>query len=147
MKIDIENIEAILLEKKIDKIKVQEILKELEQVAEEEKEERQANKDPKGKWENIIILNDKEGYLKDKEIAGWVAQYKEGEDSGVLLSKLVDAAKNQNEAAKRKKSVISDFIGLFESLKPKWLKEKGVRIKTKELVRCIITDGKFTKSS
>jgi len=144
MKVSLENVEAILLEKKIDPPKVQEILKDLEQAANEEKEERQAEGvGPKAKWEYVIVLHDKDGLLKDKEIAGWVVQQKDGQDAGLVLSKLADAAKNQNEAAKRKKNMITDLVGLFDGLKAKWTKEKGVRIKTKELTRVIITDGKI----
>lgn len=143
MKVSLENVEAILLEKKIEAPKVQEIIKDLTQAAEEEKEERQAEAGPKAKWEYVIILNDKDGLLKDKEIAGWVVQQREGQDAGLVLSKLADAAKNQNESAKRKKSMISDLVGLFEGLKAKWTKEKGVRIKSKDLTRVIITDGKL----
>lgn len=140
MKVTLENVESILLERKIEPLKVKEIIKDLEQAAEEEKEDRQANADPKLKWEYVIILNDKDGVLKDKEIAGWVVQQKEGQDAGLVLSKLSDAAKEQNESAKRK-NTISDLVGLFESLKAKWTKEKGVRVKTKELTRVIVTDG------
>lgn len=143
MKVSLENVEAILLERKVEPIKVQEIIKDLEKAAEEEKEDRIATADPKSKWEYVIVLNDKDGLLKDKEIAGWVVQQKEGQDAGLVLSKLSDAAKTQNESAKRKKSMISDLVGLFESLKPKFTKEKGVRVKTKELTRVIVTDGKM----
>lgn len=141
MKVDIENVEAILLERKIDPPKVKEIIKDLTQAAEEEKEDRKANADPKTKWEYVIVLNDKDGLLKEKEIAGWIVQQRDGQDAGLVLSKLADAAKNQNEAAKRKKNVIKDLVDLFGGLKSKWTKEKGVRIKTKELTRVLITDG------
>jgi len=143
MKVSLENVEAILLEKKVEPLKVQEIIKDLTQAAEEEKEERQSEAEPKSKWEFVIVLNDKDGLLKDKEIAGWVVQQRDGQDAGLVLSKLADAAKNQNESAKRKKNMITDIVGLFDSLKAKWTKEKGVRIKTKELTRVIITDGKL----
>lgn len=141
MKVSIENVESILLEKKIEPIKVKDIIKDLEQVVEEEKEERKANSGPKSKWEHIIILYDKEGFLKGKELVGWVVQQSEGEDSGLVLSKLTDAARNQNEAAKRKKSFLTNMVDLFEGLKSKWLKEKKLKIKTKDLTRVIITDG------
>jgi hypothetical protein len=143
MKVSLENVEAILLEKKIDPPKVKEIIKDLEQAAADEKEERQAEVGQKAKWEHVIVLHDKDGLLKDKEIAGWVVQQKDGQDAGLVLSKLADAAKNQNEAAKRKKNMITDLVSLFDGLKSKWTKEKGVRIKTKELTRVIITDGKL----
>lgn len=143
MKISIDEVEAVLLEKKIDPIKVKEIIKDLTQAAEEEKEDRQSSTTPKQVWEYVIVLNDKDGLLKDKEIAGWVVQQKEGQDARLVLSKLSDAAGDQNEASKRKKSLIKDLVGLFEGLKSKWTKEKGLRIKTKDLTRVIVTNGKL----
>jgi hypothetical protein len=143
MKVAIENIESVLLERKIEPAKVQEIIRDLEQALEEEKAEREANADPKQKWEHVIVLHDKDGLLNEKEIAGWVVQQAEGEDANTILARLSDAAKDQNESAKRKKSNIVDLVGLFESLKSKFTKEKKVRIKTSELTRVIITDGKL----
>lgn len=144
MKVDIEEVEALLLEKKIvEPSKVQEIVRDLVKVAEEVKEENAANKEPKAKWEWVIVLHDKDGVLAGKEIAGWVVQQKDGQDSNLVLSKLQDAAAAQNESAKRKKFMITNFVELFEGLKSKFTKEKGVRVKTKELTRVILTDGKF----
>lgn len=142
MKVSLENVESILLQRKIEPPRVQEILRDLEQAAEEEKEERQANADPKTKWEYVIVLHDKDNLLAEKEIAGWVVQQREGQDAGLIVSKLSDAAKSQNETAKRRKSMISGLVDLFHGLKPKFAKEKGLRIKTKELTRVVITDGK-----
>ena len=144
MKIAIEEVESLLLEKKFDSAKVAEIVRELEKVAEEIKEDNKANVAPKQKWEHVIVLHDKDGLLKDKEIAGWVVQQEADADAGTILSKLVDAAKTQNTSGKRKKrSVITNFVELFESLKSKFAKEKKLRIKTKELTRVLLTDGKF----
>jgi len=140
MKIDITEVESVLLQNKIDQPKVQAIIHDLEQVVQELKNDKDDTDLPKVKWEHIIVLNDKEGLLKGKEIAGWVVQQKEGDDAGTILSRLEDAAKEQNEAAKRKKNRIDGLVGLFESLKPKFLKGKNVRIKTKDLTRVIITN-------
>lgn len=143
-KIAIEEVESLLLEKKFDPAKVTEIVRELEKVAEEIKEDNKANAAPKQKWEYVIVLHDKEGFLKDKEIAGWVVQQEADADAGTVLSKLIDAAKTQNTSGKRKKrSVITNFVELFESLKAKFAKEKKLRVKTKELTRVLLTDGKF----
>jgi len=143
-KIAIEEVESLLLEKKFDPAKVTEIVRELEKVAEEIKEDNKANAAPKQKWEYVIVLHDKEGFLKDKEIAGWVVQQEADADAGTVLSKLVDAAKTQNTSGKRKKrSVITNFVELFESLKAKFAKEKKLRVKTKELTRVLLPDGKF----
>lgn len=140
MKINIEEVESVLLKKKVEQNKVSEIIKELNEIVEELKNDPKE----KQKWEYVIVLHDKEGYLKDKEIAGWVVQQHENENADLVLSKLSSAAKGQNDSAKRKKSFITNMTELFESLKPKNLvKSKGVRIKTKELTRVVLTDGKL----
>lgn len=143
MNISIEEVEGLLLQKKIEPPKVQEIIKELEAIAEELKNDKKANAVPKSKMEYVIVLNDKENYLEGKEIAGWVVQQEAEADAGLILNKLKDCARAQNENSKRKKNLITDLAGLFESLKTKWTKEKKVKIKTKELTRVIITNGKF----
>ncbi len=140
MKINIDEVESVLLKKKIEQTKVAEIVKELNEIVEELKNDPKE----KQKWEYVIVLNDPDGLLKGKEIAGWCVQQHENSDAGLVLSKLSGAAKNQNESAKRKKNLITDMTELFENLKPKNLvKSKGIRIKTKELTRVIITDGKL----
>jgi hypothetical protein len=142
-KISIEEVEAKMLELKIDAVKVQQVVTELEKVAEELAEERKSTAAPKLKWEHIIVLKDDEGLLAGKEITGWVVQQPTDGDSNLILSKLADAAKNQNEVTKKKANKIDSLTSLFEHLKSKFTKEKNVRIKTKEPVRVIITNGKL----
>jgi signal recognition particle GTPase len=141
MKVSLEQIEATLLERQIEPPKVQEIIKDLEQALEEEKAERDANKVPKAKWEYLIVINDPEKKL-GTEFTGWVVKQLEGQDSGLMLGKLTDAAKTQNESSKRKKSLITGFGELFSALKTKFLKEKGLKICTKEAVRVLTVNGK-----
>jgi len=143
MKISLETVEATLLEKKIDNIKVQEIIKDLTVAVEEEKEERAANAAPKSKWEHVIILNDPDGTLIKGEVMGWVVQQKLGEDASKIPYELSDAAKAQNETVKRKKNLITSFTDLFSALKSKFAKEKGLRIKTKEAVRVLVINNKL----
>lgn len=142
-KVSIEEVEAKLLECRIDPIKVQQVVAELEKVVEEIAEERKSTAGPKQKWEFVIVLNDKEGLLKGKEIAGWVVQKPSEDDANLILSKLADAAKAQNEVTKKKANRIDDLVSLFEHIKSKFTKEKNVRVKTKELARVLITDGKI----
>jgi len=139
-KITLEQVEQTLLERKVEPLKIKEILKDLIKAAEEEKADNAENKVPAAKWEHIIVLNDPEGKIKD-EVTGWVVVQQTGQDSGLVLSKLADAAKIQNESAKRKKNVIKGYGELFEFLKPKFLKEKNLKIKTKEGVRVLIVNG------
>jgi len=141
MKVSLEQIEATLLERKIEPPKVQEIIKDLTQAAEEEKEERAANAGPKAKWEYVIILNDPEKKITE-DFTGWVVKQQEGQDNGLILGKIQDAVKTQNESAKRKKSIIQGFGEAFQNLKTKFLKEKGLKIATKEAVRVLTVNGK-----
>jgi len=155
MKIELEKIKTTMLENGIDKNVVDAVIKQLEKEATEdiqpEVEDTPTNKDltdgsdelPKVKYEYTIILNDKEGFLKDKEIAGWVVQQEENADAGLILSKLKDAVKDQNAGTKKKKYTIDSLTSMFEYLKPKWSKSKNIKIKTKDLTRVIISDGKF----
>jgi len=138
--IAINEVESVLLQKKLDPTKVQDIIHDLEKIVEELAEERKANAGDRQKWEYVIVLNDKDGHLKDKEIAGWVVQQHEGDDANTILTRLQEAAKSQNEAAKRKKHFLSSIRDIFEGLKSKFLKEKKVRIKTKELTRVLIVN-------
>lgn len=141
MKVSIEEVEAKLLENRIEPAKVQVILRQLEEVAEELKAEKDTET-PKAKWEYVIVLNDVEGYLAGKEIAGWVVQQEKDADAATILTKIGEAATRQNESAKRKRNFMTDLTSVFEYLKPKFLKEKKVKIKTKELTRVLITNGK-----
>ena len=141
MKVSIEEVEAKLLENRIEPAKVQTIVRQLEEVVEELKAEKDTEA-PKAKWEYVIVLNDKENYLEGKEIAGWVVQQEKDADAGTVLTKLGEAATRQNETAKRKRNFMTDLTSVFEYLKPKFLKEKKIRIKTKELTRVLITNGK-----
>jgi len=142
MKVSLENVEAILLERKMEPIKVQEIVKELMEAAEEEKADAKNEGGPKPKWEHIIVVNDPDNKL-GTEFTGWVVIQQEGQDSGLVLSKLRDAVKEQNESSKRKKNILQNFGELFQDLKPKFLKERGLKIKTKEQVRVLTVNGKM----
>jgi len=137
----IEQVEATLLEHKIEPGKVSAIIKDLEKAAEEEKEDNKANAGPKLKWEHVVILNDPDGKIQG-DYTAWVVTQKEGQDAGLVIGKLTDSATVQNENTKKKKNRITGFANLFELLKPKFTKEKGVKVKTKEPVRVLVVNGK-----
>jgi len=168
MKIDITEVETVLLQKKIDPKKVAEIIRELQEIVEEVAVDNAreaagaptdgignqidedglpsdpgAESTPKEKMEYLIIVNDPDNVLDGNELMGWVIQQREGDDAGKALAKLCDAAKDQNEGAKRKKSTLTNMIQVFEGLKGKFLKSRNLRVKTKEAVRVLVTDGKI----
>jgi hypothetical protein len=142
--VSLEQVEMTLLERKIDPAAVSAILKDLTQAIEDEKADKQENADPKPPaWEFLIVLDDPDKKLAGTDFVGWVVKQKEGTDTGLVLSKLIDAAKTQNESGKRKKkSRIEGFKDLFVALKPKWLKEKGIKVCTKTAVRVLTVNGK-----
>jgi hypothetical protein len=135
-KITIEDMERILLKNEVPVEKVREILVQANAAVEDAKDGKSLA--PKTKMEHVIILDDKNGYLKGKEIAGWVVQQEEGADAGTILARLDKAAGNQNAVTKKKANIIKDLVSLFEHLKSKFAKEQGVRLKTKDLTRVIV---------
>jgi len=159
MKIELEKIETAMSENGVDEAIIAAVITQLKsEIAEEEIQpeveeidDQPTNDDltdgsedlPKVKYEYVIVLNDKEGYLKDKEIAGWVVQQEENADAGLIVSRISDAVKDQNAGAKRKKHSMTNLTEAFESLKSKWLTPKKLKIKTKDLTRCVISDGKL----
>lgn len=135
-KISIEELEAVLLQRHVDPNQIKDIIKDCELVAEELKQDKTSV--PKTKSEYVIIIYDKEGTLDGKELTGWIVQQKSGADASLIMGKLKDATTAQNEAAKRKKSRINNLLSMFMALKPKFLKDKEIKIKTKELTRVLI---------
>jgi hypothetical protein len=160
IEIEIEKLKTAIVENGVDESTAQNIIAQLEQeLLGDEKGEQPGedgsteNNDPTGDealdpvekvdYEYLIILNDKDGHLKDTEIAGWVVQYDFSTDAALVLGKLKDAARDQNETAKKKNSRITSLEELFDGLKAKNLKDKNIKIKTKDLTRVIVSDGKF----
>lgn len=144
-KIAIEEVQSVLEQHKVKDTAA--IIKDLEQILEELKAEKEIEKENKPKYEYIVVLHEPSGKLIadkiDEIVSAFVIQQEEGEDSGLALSKIVDAAKTQNENAKSKKTRLENIREIFDGLKPKFLKEKKIKIKTKESVRVVLTDGKL----
>lgn len=139
MRVPLEEVESVLLQHKVEDS--QSILNDLQKIMEELKAEKES--DPKPKYEHLIVLHDPENKLTGQEFTGWVVQQEEGEDAGAVLSKITDAARTSNDNAKKKKLVIKTMVDAFKYLKPKWIKEKKVKIKTKEEVRVLINNGEL----
>ena len=135
-KISIDEVEATLLRQKIEPAKVSAIIHDLKQVVDEIANDKDTS--PKEKWEHVVILNDTAGEFKGKELTAWVVQQPENADAGLIIGKIQDAAKNQNEGATKKKHLLTTIKDIMGHVKPRFLKEKKVRIKTKEPVRVLI---------
>lgn len=139
MKISLEQVESTLLERKIDAATVAVIINDLEQSIDEESKDKE--KAPKSKWEHIVYLNDPEGKVTSEHDA-WVVTYKEGTDASIVLGKIRDAAKLQNETSTKRKYGMSTLGEVFQHLKAKYFEQKDVKIKTKESVRVVVVNGR-----
>lgn len=124
-----------------------EVLRALEKLAEEKKEDKVENTLPKLKNEFAIVVLDEAGEFKDKSLTGFVVKFKEGGDSGAILSKLSEAARAQNEGGskKDKKNPLLSFTEIFSHLKSKFLKltNAGVIIQTKTPVRVLFSNNRL----
>lgn len=136
-KVALEEVESVLLQHKIQD--TQGIISDLMKVIEELK----ADREPKPKWEHVIVLHDPDNKLAGQEFTGWVVQQEVGEDTGAVLSKITDSVKTANDSAKKKKLVIKTMVDAFKYLKPKFVKEKKLKLKTKEEVRVLLSNGEL----
>ena len=142
-KIALEEVEQVLSQHKVADAPA--IMDDLQKILDELAAEREAEKANKVPWEYVVVLHDPNGELKaqkkDEVLSAYVVQHEDGVDPGTILSTIADAATAQNDTAKRKKSMLSNMREIFEGLKSKFLKEKKIRIKTKEPVRVLLTTG------
>lgn len=86
MKLSLDEIQAVLSEKVKDKNIINSIIKDLEKIVEEKKEDKEDSATPKRKNDFAIVVIDEAGELKDKSLTGYVVKYKEGDDSGAILA-------------------------------------------------------------
>jgi len=142
-KIALEEVEQVLSQHKVEGAPA--IIEDLQKIIDELQAEREAAKADKVPWEYAVVLYDKNGELKGMDIgekvSAYVVQQESGEYMATILTKISSATATQNDSAKRKKSFLTNIREIFSGLKPKFLKEKKVRIKTKDAVRVLVTDG------
>lgn len=141
-KISLEEIEHTLSNQKLDKTIITKVITELTKKIEELKEDREPA--PKTKNEFVIVLSDPAEELKGKEFVGWLVSKPTGDDSGLILDKIRTAARETDEAKRRKKNTkMTTFADAFAGIKRKFIKDKNILIKTKESCRVLITNNKL----
>lgn len=140
-KIDIEEVEQVLLERKVPDATA--IINDLQKILDELAAEKEKEKEEKAKSEFVVLINDPNGLLDiekaQNELTAYVVQQEEGEDACTILTKLGDATREQNLATKKKKKRLTNLREIFDGLKSKYLKERKVKIKTKEPVRVLVS--------
>lgn len=142
-KLAIEDIVAALQTAGIEHPKQLKVLDYLKEVVAEEQAAKQETALPKQKNEFGVILFDAEGKLVGQEFTAAVYQIPQGDDHGLVLGKISQAAREQVAAARRKKYPIDTMGEAVQSVKRKFIKEKNVNLKTKSPVRVLISDNKL----
>ena len=146
MKLTLEEIQEVLTKKVQNTSIVEAIIKDLEKIVEDKIEESEGDKLPKVKNEYAIVLIDEADEYKSMAFIGYVVKYKEGDDASLILSKLTNGGRANNETAKGSKFPLKSITDIFEFLKPKFLKltETGkISILSKVPVRVIISNNKM----
>lgn len=135
MKLDIQELPKLLQAQNIEQEKIKQIILAAENLAATIKEENKVESDePKKKNEFLVVM-----YKTDIEQAhlgiidsplAYVVTQKEGEDAGLVLGRLSDAAREFNGTKKGKKRPILSFGDLFSSIKRKFVKNQpgGINI-------------------
>ena len=144
MKITIEDVEAVLLEQKVDRKAINETIIKLQEIAEENKSES----DPKTKTKNqfVVVVSDPDNKLQGESLPTWIVQIKADDDHSTVLDRVRSAACEYNANSKKgRKNPLKTFGEVFQNIKRSFLKEKNVAVKTKEPVIVLITDNQIMK--
>lgn len=118
---------------------------DLEAKEQEKKEEKDSN-GPKAKNQFVVVLLDANGVVpRDRadELTALVTQIPEADDTGTTLDRIYQATYDFNRSGKRKKWNVEKVGDAAGTVKRKFFKEKGVAIKTKQVVRVLISDNQI----
>ena len=140
MNIPLDEIAAVLKENNLPPEMVAKINKDLVKVAEELKNDKANNADPKQKNQFVVILSSPEEIKED--LVSWVVQIPQDGDTGTVLTQIKDATKNFNEKTRKGKRKPCKTMGeAMEFVNRKFMKEQGILIKTKTPVRVLVTNN------
>jgi Ser/Thr protein kinase RdoA (MazF antagonist) len=141
IKIAIEDIAQALQEAKIPKEQQGIVLNHLQQVVEEEKAQKEAEKIPTQKNEFGVVIFDAENKLAGMEFTASVFTIKQGDDMGAVLGKISQAARDQNATSKRKKWNFDSLGSAIQGLKRKFIKPYNINLKTKNPCRVLVSNN------
>ena len=141
-KIDLDTLKFILQQNEPDEKTRADILKaiELELLAEEEEK---ALKPPAVKKQNVIMISDPNGELRDKDIVGWIAQIPEDDDILETVPRIHRAAYEFNTTPKGIRMPVETVGEACEVIQAKFFKEQNVWVKTKTPLLILPVDNKI----
>ncbi len=132
MKFELADINTALKKADVSPDKIDAAAHILQQIAEEKKEDA-AEKTPREK-KSIIGFVSEHPVTDQAEQTVYLVQIKETVQHDTVANTIAEVGKGYNEAVKNKKKrpKIEKFSDHFELLKPKLLKDKGIKVLTKE---------------
>lgn len=113
------------------------IISKYEELSLEEKNEKSTERRKKGKKQYVVTLKSEKD-ISDIEIVAAVWQIGENDDPAMLIDKIRTAAVDSNLAARKKKFLITSFSDCISFLKPKWLKNQGVKRLSRDWERTVV---------
>lgn len=139
-RISLDQIQETLTKFNIEPDKKVKVLTELQAIIKEEKE----NKEPAIKIKNEfgVILYSDNPEVQKMEFTASIYQIKLGDTHDNILERISAAIKESNENCKKKNNIIDSIGGAFQNLKRRFIKEKGINLKSKEVVRVLISNNK-----
>lgn len=141
-KVDIETIKFVVQRNEPDIRKVAAIMQELELELKAEEEEK-ALKPPAVKKQNVIMISDPNGELRDKDIVGWIAQIPEDDDILETVPRIHRAAYEFNTTPKGIRMPVETVGEACEVIQAKFFKEQNVWVKTKTPLLILPVDNKI----
>jgi len=145
-KVNIENVELALSENQVDPAKIKQILADLQKAIEDEKalrKQTQTSKEVKIKY--VVANSDIPEDTPITETPVFVVEALDSVPHHSVVDAMIAGAKEANvKCRKLKKNPIKTVFEIAESCPPKFLKEKGIRVITKEMPQVLLTDNKIT---
>jgi len=142
-KINIEDIQEALKIANVTPDQQDKVIEHLQQVAAEEKKEKEENKLPRQKTEFGVILIDELGEIKTDNVSALIYQIPDDVEHDSVLERVQKSIQEHNQTKKGIKTPVKSVTEAFNAVKPKTFKNHGLTRKTKEIVRCIKSNNKI----
>ena len=142
MSLSKQEVNDILLNVGLDATARSKVLKEIEELEKEKKEERLDSAAPKSKKQFVVVIRG-DASLKDKIQQAWVVQRKEDADNTSLVKAIAKVGKEFNLGQKRKKRMVNAFREVFQYVKRSFWKAEDILVKTKEPCQVVFIEEEY----
>lgn len=146
IKIDPIELEHILKKNGVDAKLIPSIVKDSQEVTEENKADSVAEKGPKGKYKYVLVANTSGDTSNVENIPIWIAKIPEEADHTKFLEQLAKAGSAYNTGSRKgKKNPVRKYSEVFECVGAKFFKPGRNPVVTKEPVIILTTDNEIAR--